>query len=62
MKATRSLFHAFGDGIQARKQELAMTANPYSTDTAEERRLRAAWLRGWETEDRFIRGIIEGRL
>jgi hypothetical protein len=51
----QTVYHAFSDGIQARKQELAMTANPYGVETAAERNLRAAWLRGWETEDRFIR-------
>ena len=59
MKRNTPLFDAFSAGIQARKQELAMTANPYHTDTAAQRSLRNAWLRGWETEDRHIRRIMK---
>jgi hypothetical protein len=55
MPKGNSIYRAFGDGIQARKQEHAMTANPYPARTPRERRLREAWLHGWETEDRFIR-------
>lgn len=47
------LYTAFGKGAQARQAGLAITANPYTADT--QPRLHEAWLRGWETEDRFIR-------
>jgi hypothetical protein len=49
------MYLAFSAGLSARRAELAMTSNPFGTDTAEQRKYRAAWLNGWETEDRFIR-------
>jgi hypothetical protein len=54
MEKASTVFGAFREGQQARREKKPETDNPHT-----DRRLKEAWGAGWRTENRFLLGRKE---